>query len=148
MMTAANDTAPAAVSPRAAAIVTVWEIRSPDRKIQGRVYVGTVVTGHSAQITPGVSIRLFGVETRGIGVHREEIPYCRDFAVGDFAVCGGYNLTHTGRIRSITAKTVTVVEREGSNGERVHRMSLCDFDASNWDFNEEEVARRNAAWSD
>ncbi len=39
-----------------------------------------------------------------------------------------------------------MVEQEGSNGERVHRMSLSDFDAHNWDYDEEEVARRNAEW--
>ncbi len=32
--------------------------------------------------------------------------------------------------------------------ERVHRMSLADFDSWNWDYDVEETARRNATWSD
>lgn len=58
----ANDTVPAAKAP---AKITVWEIRSKDRKSFGRVYPGEVTPNHHAEIVPGVSIRLFGMTTPG-----------------------------------------------------------------------------------
>lgn len=68
------------------------------------------------------------------------------FEIGGEAVYGSYNLTYTGKIISITEKTVTI-DTEMSNGfgtTEKRRLSLADFCNYNWDFNSEKIARENA----
>ena len=71
----------------------------------------------------------------------------KTFEIGDLAEVGGYNLTYTGRVRSITPKGVTVVEHEGTSYAKTHRLSVYLFARMNWDFDAEETARRNAETS-
>jgi len=150
MMTSpANDTA---LAPKATKKITVWEIRSPDRKSFGRLYPGEVVPNHHAEIVVGVSIRLFGMTrpnaryVRDANGNRvldtEGTVYRRDFKIGDEAVYGSYNLVYTGLITAIGEKTVTITET--GRGGQVHRLSLHEFDWRNCDFDAAETARRNA----
>lgn len=110
--------------------------------------------GHHADVTPGVSIRLHGVETNR---HGGPAAYDLTFKLGDSAVYGSYNLTYTGEITAIGEKTVTITETHyGRNdaGERVlvygrvHRLELADFSRQNSDYDADKIAARNAAWSD
>lgn len=64
------------------------------------------------------------------------------FKVGDLAEHDSYNLTYTGRIKSITAKTVSIVD--DCIDSRVRRLSLYQFAWRNWDFNAAKVAKDNA----
>lgn len=93
--------------------------------------------GHKAQVTPGEMIRLFGTTT----YHVTDIAHHdRTFKVGDIAVYGGYNLVYTGLIVAITPKTVTI-ESHGTK----HRLSLEKFEWQNYNFDEEETQKQNAA---
>src|SRR5690348_11656791 len=111
--TPANDT-----SLPVTAAITVSEIRAKDWTRHGIRHQGKVTEGHHAEIVPGRSIRLFGTVAAGSRYVRnesgrmvscEQHPYQRDFVVGDVAEYSSYNLSYTGTIRSITAKTVTIV---------------------------------------
>ncbi len=137
--------------------VTVWEIKGKDSKRGGRVYPGTVSKGHHAEIIPGKRVRLFGVVAAGAryvpGPNGRQVPceehlYRIDFVIGAQAVVGSFNLVYTGTIRSITEKTITVVEYEGTSNERSHRLSLADFDRKNWDFDAAAISKRNEEWMD
>ncbi len=64
----------------------------------------------------------------------------RRFEVGDEAEHGSWNLHYTGRIVSIGKSTVTIRDSWGSG----KRLKAADFAMRNWDFDSEEVARRNA----
>ena len=78
----------------------------------------------------------------------EPLEVLKCFAIGDEAETHSYNLVYTGIVRKITAKTVTVVEYEGTSNERVHRMTIERFAMRNWDFDSAAAAERNANWSD
>lgn len=148
-MNAANDTASAARSAK----ITVWEIKSKARTVFGHTYEGTVTKGHHAEIVPGVSIRLFGLVEAGSryvkGPEGKMVPceahvYRKDFKIGDEAEYHSYNLSYTGTITSITAKTVTVVEYYGTASAKAHRLDLSEFDRRNWNFDSAETAKRNS----
>jgi hypothetical protein len=96
--------------------------------------------GHHADITPGVSIRIHGVMTNRVGGPQ---AYDLTFKVGDSAVYGGYNLTYTGRIVSVGAKTVTIE----NHGQKT-RLSIASFSRLNDDYDAAKIAERNAAWMD
>lgn len=76
------------------------------------------------------------------GYNGEEV--IKTFAIGDEAVVGSYNLVYTGVIRKISPKTIEVVEYPGSSNEKVYRMKHETFGWRNWNFNAEEIARRNS----
>lgn len=139
--------------------VTVEVIRDRQIKRGANVFPGQIACGHRAEIVPGKSITLHGAIAAGKRYVLDEstgrrVPnarpllYCTHFEIGDVAAVGGMNLTYMGRIRSITAKTVTVVENEGTRNEKAHRLSLYRFDDLNWDFDATEAARRNSEWMD
>ena len=129
--------APKARKAKAAKLVEIRDIKDRDRKNHGRIYEGETKVGQHADIVKGKSIRLFGVETnRGAG----PLSYDRTFKVGDIVVTGSYNLTYTGPILAIGAKTVTV---EGVCG-RTERMSIYSFNFYNNTMDLEDIARRNA----
>jgi hypothetical protein len=146
--TPAND-----VATRTAKKITVWEIKSRDRKRFGRVYPGQTIPGAHAEIVPGKSIRLFGMIEAGTLWVRdaegkmgpcEAHVYRKDFAIGDIAEYDSYNLSYCGTIVAITEKTVSIRE----DGSRVHRLDLAEFSRRNWNFDAEKVAKRNAEWLD
>ena len=145
----------------AAAEVTV-PIVERDSKRFGTVYPGKAVEGHRATIVPGKSITLHGYEkscryvpakpgetaTQGKYVAKPVGLYSNHFELGDWAEVHSYNLVYTGRIRKITAKTVTIIEYEDSAHPRTYRLSIADFDRKNWDFDAVAAAKRNSEWSD
>lgn len=152
----ANDTI-AIRSTSTRASIMVWEIRAKDCTRGGMRYVGDVLTGHHAEIVPGARIRLFGLIKAGeryvMGANGRRVPceayvYRRDFAIGDCAEYGSYNMSYTGTITAITEKTVTITEDCGGGRTRPHRLDLYSFSRRNWNFSVEESARRNAEWYD
>lgn len=107
-----------------------------------------VVVGKSVTLvgeTPAGHRNVLNPETGRYEPNAEPLPIRRTFKLGDEAECHSYNLVYTGVVRGITAKTVTVVEYEGSNNEKVYRMTHFAFAEKNWDFDGAAVAKRNAA---
>lgn len=144
---------------KARAVVVLDEIRSKTHKRGSQVYGGEVVEGHHAEIVVGESITLHGAMKAGSRYVRDAatgrmVPnarpmlYANVFRIGDEACVGSFNLVYTGIVRAITAKTVTVVQYEGSCNERAYRMDIATFDRRNWDFDAAEASRRNAEWMD
>jgi len=111
-------------------------LKSRDGVRFGRPYTGDTKVGQHADVTPGKSIRLHGLDTNRV----KPTPHDITFKVGDRAVYGSYNLVYTGTITSIGAKTVTVTE---DNGCKVHRMSVYDFNFRNCHYDGEAIAKRN-----
>lgn len=118
---------------------------------------GAARYGLHTVVTPGKRITIVGVVPAGsryVGprgaVNTTPMQIRRVFRVGDIALVGGMNIDFMGRIRSITEKTVVVVEREGrgTSRDKVYHMSLFDFAEKNWDFDEEKSRKRNAEWMD
>jgi len=138
MTDAANDNATTPTVTKKGGVIEHRNLKRKDRKRHGHVYTGEVKVGQHADVTPGKSVRLHGVNTN----KWEPKPHDITFKVGDRAVYGSYNLTYTGTITSIAAKTVTVTE-DYSNG-RKHRMSLFDFNFYNDDFDIERIRQENA----
>lgn len=134
--TAANDNATTSTSTKKGKVVEYRNIKSRDYKRHGTTYPGTVKVGQHADVTPGKSIRLHGIETN----RHEPKPHDLTFKVGDTAVHGSYNLVYTGTITSIGAKTVTI---KGNFGKPT-RMSIYDFNFYNNDYDAERIAARNA----
>jgi len=63
------------------------------------------------------------------------------FEIGDEAEYDSYNLKYTGKIVSITEKTVTIKPKyENKN----RRLNIRDFAWRNWNFDSEKVAAENS----
>lgn len=116
--------------------IMVMEIRRKDTIKFGRKHPGNVEPNAHAEIVPGHSIRLFGTSRNGV-------EYNTTFRVGDYAVYGSYNMVYTGKIRSITAKRVTIVEDHFGT---VHSLDLHTFNWRNYNYNEADIADNNLNW--
>lgn len=123
---------------------TYLNVQDKPRKQFGRVYVREARKGENVSVTPGKSIRLFGTRQ----TVRGEVRYDLTFKVGDVAVYGAFNLVYTGRIRSIGAKTVSIVDYEGTCNEKVKQLSLARFSSWNDDFDLDAINKRNSEWMD
>jgi hypothetical protein len=104
------------------------------------------LSGHHAEIVPGVSIRLYGEDWRVMyenGVRCDRlVPYDVTFKVGDEAEHGSYNLRYTGKIVGIGVKTVTI---DASDiGHTTRRLTIHEFDRRNYKFDAAKVAEFNA----
>lgn len=126
--------------------------------VSRRKYADPARHGLKAYVVPGKSVTLTATEERRLPVRDhhgkyletaiELVHFVKQFKVGSLAERDSYNLTYVGRVRSITLKTVTVVEDEGTNHETVSRLSLYDFAHRNYDFDAHKAAQRNAEWMD
>ncbi len=122
-------------------------------KIERPAYSSQV---YNADVEPRQSIRLYGAvadrcryikftDPSGvIGYRREEYvqPFNLTFRIGNSAVYGSYNLTYTGKIVSIGAKTVTIDAHD--TGDHTKRLNLWQFAHQNWDFDAAKIAHDNA----
>lgn len=106
-------------------------------------------------VIKGVSIRCYGKEKKylsgGPGSPMSAgptwVPYDQTFKIGDYVEYDSYNLSYTGRIISITDKTIVV--RKGDHPDaKTARMSLRDFNFRNKDFNLAATQKRNSEWMD
>lgn len=141
--------------------ITLTEVRGKDHKRYGTTYPGEVLEGTTVEIEPGKSITIMKVVAAGsryvpdpkvlnIGTGKPKMVPCEEhlvvkkFNIGDTAEVGSYNLVYTGTVRKITEKTVTVVEYEDSPGmKKTYRFDIYTFARRNWDFDAEDVAKRN-----
>lgn len=112
-------------------------IQPPSRKSYGVEYQYKETDTYHADVTPGESVRLFGVKRNY--ANQKEIEFDRTFKIGDIVEYDSWNLSYTGEIIAITPKTVLVE----SHGQR-YRMNLWKFSWRNWNFNLQKTAERNA----
>jgi hypothetical protein len=112
-----------------------------------RTFKGTTRPGYHpsdlvvhADVTPGVSIRLYG--TYSNNREGEARPFDKTYKVGDFAKYGSYNLIYDGKIQAITGKTVTI-ETSGTGG-KVKRFDLHGFAIENHNYDRAKAERHNA----
>jgi hypothetical protein len=90
---------------------------------------------YELDVTPKVSISI----ARGRSL---KLP--KEFKIGDRAEYDSYNLSYVGNITSITEKTVTIEAYQGTPNAKRHRLSLVAFCWRNWNFDTEEIARKNS----
>jgi hypothetical protein len=110
--------------------------KAPKGKRRGRDLSVDLGEGHHAEIKPGLSIRLHGVETKR---RHGPVSYDKTYQIGDTVAMDSYNLIYMGQIVSIGAKTVTI---KGNLGTK--RLNLERFSWFNRLFDVEATARRNA----
>jgi hypothetical protein len=110
--------------------------KAPKGKRRGRDLSVDLGDGHHAEIKPGLSIRLHGVETKR---RHGPVSYDKTYQIGDTVAMDSYNLVYMGQIVSIGAKTVTI---KGNLGTK--RLNLERFSWFNRLFDVEATARRNA----
>lgn len=99
---------------------------------------------YHAEIEPKHSIRIFGIYRN---LTRGPKPFDKTFRIGDWVEYDSYNMSYTGQIVAIGAKTVTVAPYGDLDG-RKRRLDLYEFCWRNWDFDREAIAKRNSEWSD
>jgi hypothetical protein len=100
-------------------------------------------TVYNAEVTPGVQVRIWGVEANHVNGPQ---TFDRVFKVGDVVEHGSYNLHYTGPILALGAKTVTVKDDCGSGKNK--RMNLTNFCWRNWNLDLVKIAKRNGEWMD
>lgn len=115
-----------------------------------------VKPGEWVEVKPGESVRLFGITERYLRAssvipkgcypvegrpHLYLTPYERTFLIGDIAEFDSFNLSYTGRITGIGAKTVTLQDKAGG---RTRRLRLATFHMRNWNFDLAETQRSNS----
>jgi len=102
---------------------------------------------HKADVTPGISIRLYGTDANNRDHSARE--YDRTYRIGDSAEYGSYNLSYMGKITAIGPRSVTIHETRhtGSPTGTRHVLTLNEFDWRNWDGIEKKI-KNNSEWSD
>jgi hypothetical protein len=113
-------------------------IKARDFKRAGRVIEGQVCRGQHAAVEAGKQITLWGVDRNNVKGFR---PYRIEFKIGDAAEYDSYNLSYTGTIVAIGAKTVSIKHDHSS---KVTRLSIHEFSWRNNDFDAVKIAEKNS----
>ena len=101
-----------------------------------------VKPGEWAEVVKGKSIRLFGAKRRPApGEKAGAVLYENKFEIGDTVEYDSFNLSYTGKIVSITAKTVTI---QPPLNDKKRRLKIDTFQWRNWNFDAAETARKNS----
>lgn len=141
MNSAANTNDETATVTKSGKVIRYRHLKERDGRHMGKPYVGVTHLGQHADVIPGVSIRLHGVDAT---YRKPAVPHDLTFAVGDTAIHGSYNLVYTGKIVKITAKTVTIQE----GNDRPKRLSIAEFGRRNAHYDAATIARRNGSFLD
>ena len=123
-------------------VIALRNLRGKPWRRAGVTHEGQLAEGHHADIIPGKSIRLFGIETNRYGGPK---AYDKTFKVGDEAEYGSYNLHYFGKILAIGAKTVRI--ETSSTGGRSRLLDPYEFSFRNRDDADRKHAA-NATWMD
>lgn len=116
------------------------------RRIYGRVHPSEIVKGEFAAVTPKRMVVLFGVKDRRDPATNtwRKAGYLSRYKIGDAAVYDSFNLVYIGRIKSIGASRIAIVD-DG----KVHSLDLAKFSRKNWDpATIEKSLKRNQEWMD
>ncbi len=118
--------------------------------VNGMTTYRNVSKGHHVAVEPGKRVVIWGsskrLRPRESGAFLT--PYRVEFKLGDTAVYGGYNMTYTGTVVAIGAKTITVEEYSGTCNARRHRLSVARFSSWNQHFDLAAIAKSNSEWMD
>lgn len=114
-------------------MIEVLDIQPKSRKGSINTAPRPTHTVYNAEIEPGKSIRLFGI-------HQNK-KFEVSFNLGDIAEYDSYNLHYLGEIVKITQNSVTI--HGGSTGRGNKRLSLYEFSWRNYDFDEDQLAKKN-----
>lgn len=125
-LTPANDVAAPAL-----AVIKYDEIRTKR--------TGDIEKGYQAEVIPGASVRIFGVDHNGFKPRSFDLT----FKVGDVAVYDSFNFAFTGSITKIGPKTVTI---KGTTATR--QLDLCSFMQKNWNYCAERITKERLNWMD
>ena len=123
-------------------VIALRNLRGKPWRRAGVTHEGQLAEGHHADIIPGKSIRLFGIETNRYGGPK---AYDKTFKVGDEAEYGSYNLHYFGKILAIGAKTVRI--ETSSTGGRSRLLDPYEFSFRNRD-DADRKHEANADWRD
>jgi hypothetical protein len=118
--------------------ILIHDIPERDRMIRGSLVKGKVHVGHHAEIHPGESIRIFGIETNR---HGGPLPYDRTFRIGARCEIDSYNFRYLGTIVQISGKGITVRDDLGG---RKRRLTIATFAWRNRDFDLVKIETHNA----
>ena len=126
--------------------VTHFNVKGRDYVFRGVPRTGPVHHGHHIELTPGVSVRVFGKDMRFSKETKkfEETNYSVTFKVGDTAVYDSYNYKYLGTVEKISAKTITIRPEIGGG---VKRLDLYTFSRKNSFFDLEAIQIGNAETS-
>lgn len=100
--------------------------------------LSTGLSSYVVDVWPKVSIAVQRVEKDG------SLTPKKVFKIGDEAEYDSYNLIYTGKIVSITDKSVTIQPKYAKGNKR---LKLVDFAWRNYDFDSDKVAAKNAETS-
>jgi len=119
-------------------------------KSNGLITYRNVDKGHHVAIEAGKRVVVWGSSMR---LRRNQsgaflTPYRVEFKLGDTAVYGGFNMTYTGKVVAIGAKTITVEAYSGTSNAQRYRLSVARFSSWNRHFDLNEISRRNGEWMD
>ena len=117
-------------------IVAGVEIRSPDRKRNGKLIPGKVEPHQFAEIVKNKYILLFGL-SNATGMPQK---FERLFKIGDVAEYDSYNLHYLGTIVSISDKCVGIKDK---HEKKVHRLSIHEFNWRNRNLDVAATEKRN-----
>ncbi len=121
--------------------ITVRDIPGRDYTRGGVKHTAACAEGQHADVIPGVSVRLYGVNRNHV---KGPQSYDVTFKLGETAEYDSYNLSYYGAIVAISAKTITIREPYGSQA-RNRRLTLSEFNWRNFNF---DVAKESARNSD
>ena len=124
--------------------IVMRDLKGKSSTRHGHHYAGEDMKGHHAEVVPGESIRLFGVDTNRVN---GPVEYDITFHVGDYAIYEGYNLTYTGPIVKIAANTVSI-DANSTGRARLKRFTIAEFNRANRHYDAEKIAKRNSEWRD
>ncbi len=114
-------------------------IKQKDYVRFGRKYEGQILQGHKAIIMPGHYITIYGQEWNVKDAPRN---FEKTFYIGDYAEYDSYNLTYTGKILAIGAKTITIGRKD--TGYNPCRLSVYEFSWRNWGFDAVKIVKDNS----
>lgn len=145
LMNTTTSAATMARATKAAKVITIRDLKDRDWTKFGHTHAGRVDVGQHAEITVGVSIRLFG-SYKSYPYNKElsrsvetDVAYDRTFAIGDTAEYDSYNMHYLGSVTAIGEKTITITD-----GSKVRRLSIFDFAHRNHDLDLEAISARNS----
>jgi hypothetical protein len=134
----ANDNVSASTVSTENGVTVYRNIKDRDHKRGGKVTEGRVCRGQHAAVEAGKQITLWGVDRNNVKGFR---PYRIEFKIGDAAEYDSFNLSYTGTIVAIGAKTVSIQHERGG---KITRLSIHEFSWRNNDFDAVKIAEQNS----
>lgn len=121
-------------------LIRVDEPRDRGGRRHGVAYEGQVSKDAHAEIVPGKSIRIWGVNHNHVN---GAVDFDLTFRIGDTAITGSYNMTYLGKVTKIGKDSVTV-----KGDIQTRRYTIARFISYHKNFDIDKIHQRNANWTD